>query len=93
MNLFVMPELGTLLAMSYFSFDSFDLNSSLFWYNPFLMHEFYRKTNPGFYEKIQQKWPPDFTLKMKYSTLGIERYPHGILPSVLFEIIWKHEWK
>ena len=51
MNLFVMPKIDTLLAMSYLDFDSFNLNVSLFRYNPLLMYESYRNTNPGFDEK------------------------------------------
>ena len=46
-----MPEIGTLLAMSYLDLNSFDLNLSLFQSNPLLMHESYRNTNPGFDEK------------------------------------------
>ena len=46
-----MPEIGTLLTMSYLGFDSCDLNLSLFRYNLLLTHESYKNTNPGFDEK------------------------------------------
>ena len=51
-NLFAMPEIDTVLAMSYLDFDSCNLNLSLFWYNPLLMHGSYRNTNPGLIKKI-----------------------------------------
>ena len=44
--------------MSYLDYDSFDLNFSLFQYNPFLMHESYKNTNLGFDEKDLISYTP-----------------------------------
>ena len=49
----MMPEIDTLRAMSYLDFDFFNLNLSLFRYNPPLMHKSYKNTNPSFDEKDQ----------------------------------------
>ena len=52
-----MPEIGTLLTMSYLGFDSFDLILSLFRYDPLRMHESYRN-DPGFDEKDLISYTP-----------------------------------